>query len=64
MNSPEKDKVKDFSYPKFLQAVEGDHIVKDSIIFNVTAKEIKGQLNEEGRQIYGGTDFSYRRECG
>lgn len=52
-----KDRVKDFSYPKFLQAVEKDHLVPDSIVFNVTAKEIEGQLNEKGKQIYGGTDF-------
>ena len=53
----QKDQVKEFSYPKFIQAVEEDHLVKDSIVFNVTAKEIKGQLNEEGKNIYGGTDF-------
>ncbi len=52
-----KDKVKDFSYPKFLQALEEGHIVKDSIIFNETAKEIKGDLNEKGKEIYGGTEF-------
>ena len=52
-----KDKVKDFNYPKFIQALEEDHIVKDSIVFNETAKEIKGQLNEKGKEIYGGTDF-------
>ena len=52
-----KDKVKDFSYPKFLQAVENDQVAPDSIVFNVTAKEIKGQLNENGRQTYGGTEF-------
>ena len=52
-----KDKVKDFSYPKFLQAVENDQVAKDSIVFNVTAKEIKGQLNEKGKPVYGGTEF-------
>ena len=52
-----KDQVKDFNYPKFLQALENDYLVKDSIVFNETAKEIKGKLNEDGRKAYGGTDF-------
>ena len=52
-----KNQVKDFNYPKFLQAVEKGHVVKNSIIFNETAKEIKGSLNEEGQKIYGGAEF-------
>ena len=52
-----KNQVKDFNYPKFLQAVEKGHVVKNSIIFNETAKEIKGILNEEGKKIYGGETF-------
>ena len=53
----QKDKVKDFNYPKFLLALENDQLVPDSIVFNETAKEIKGKLNEEGKKAYGGTDF-------
>lgn len=52
-----QDKVKDFNYPKFLQAVDQDLLVKTSIVFNLTAKEIKGQLNEKGKTTYGGTHF-------
>ena len=52
-----KDQIKDFNYPKFLQALEKNHLVKESIIFNITEKEIKGQLNQEGKAIYGGVDF-------
>ncbi len=52
-----KNQVKDFNYPKFLQALEEGHLAKDSIVFNETAKEIKGKLNEEGQKAYGGTDF-------
>ena len=52
-----KERVKDFSYPKFLKAVEQGQVVPDSIVFNVTAKEITGQLNESGRQAYKGKEF-------
>ena len=52
-----RDRVKEFNYPKFLQALEDDHVIKNSIVFNETSKEIKGKLNEDGRQLYGGTEF-------
>ena len=51
------ERVKDFSYPKFLAALEAEHLEADSIVFNVTAKEIKGRLNEKGKEAYGGVDF-------
>ena len=50
--------VKDFNYPKLLQALEDKHVVKDSIVFNTTASEIKGKLNEKGQEIYKGTEFN------
>lgn len=49
--------VKDFNYPKFLQALEAKHIAKDSIIFNTTSQEIEGHLNEEGQKIHEGSEF-------
>ncbi|MCY4321362.1 MAG: ATP-dependent zinc metalloprotease FtsH, partial [Bdellovibrionaceae bacterium] len=49
--------VKDFNYPKFLQAIEKDQIVKDSIVFNEIAKEIKGKLNSAGQEAFGGESF-------
>ena len=52
-----KNMVKDFNYPKFLQALETDQVLKDSIVFNVTAQEIKGQLNQKGEEAYGGSEF-------
>ena len=33
--------VKDFNYPKLLQALEDKHVVKDSIVFNTTASKIE-----------------------
>ena len=49
--------VKDFNYPKFLRAVEKDQVIKDSIVFNEIAKEIKGELNESGQKEFGGKSF-------
>ena len=49
--------VKDFNYPKFLQAVEKDQVLKDSIVFNEIAKEIKGELNSAGQKEFGGKSF-------
>ena len=39
--------VRDFNYGKFLQAVESDEVVKDSVIFHTATGEIEGQLNDE-----------------
>ena len=52
-----RSEVKDFNYPKFLQSLEAKQVVKDSIVFNRTSQEIKGNLNEEGAKIFGGVDF-------
>jgi cell division protease FtsH len=52
--------VREFTYSKFLQAVENDHIMKDSIVFDTTTKEIEGQLNEAGVKVYGGKHFKFR----
>ena len=52
-----KKLVKDFNYPKFLQAVEKNQVKKDSIVFNEIAKEIKGELNTEGQRELGGKSF-------
>ena len=53
-----KDRVKDFSYPKFLQAVESSQIIKDSIVFNTISTQIKGELNDSGKKQFGGTHFN------
>ncbi|MBC6415532.1 MAG: ATP-dependent zinc metalloprotease FtsH [Bdellovibrionales bacterium] len=49
--------VKDFNYPKFLQAIEKDQVDKESVVFNTVSTEIKGKLNEKGQQEYGVADF-------
>ena len=53
-----KDTIKNFSYPKFLQAVEKDQVNKDSVVFNTISTEIKGKLNLEGQKEYGASHFS------
>ena len=52
-----KSQVKDFNYPKFLQALENKHILPESIVFNKTSQEIKGILNKEGEKQHGGSHF-------
>lgn len=49
--------VKDFNYPKFLQALEDKHIQSDSVVFNLTQKKITGKLSEEGQKLYAGEVF-------
>ena len=53
-----KDLVKNFSYPKFLQAIEKEQIDKESVVFNTISTEIKGKLNPEGQKEYGASHFS------
>ncbi len=53
----QKTQAKDFNYPKFLQAVEQDMVVKNSVIFNTTSKEIIGQLTPAGKKKFGGKNF-------
>jgi len=49
--------VKDFNYPKFLQALEDKHIQPESVVFNLTQKKITGKLTEEGKNLYAGEVF-------
>lgn len=51
--------VRDFNYAKFLQAVEGDQVVKDSVIFHKSTDEIEGQLNDAGIKSFGGKHFKF-----
>ena len=54
----QKVKVKDFNYPKFLQALESKQVFKESIVFNLSSKQIKGKLNKKGTEKWGGTEFA------
>ena len=49
--------VKDFNYPKFLQALEDKHIQPESVVFNLSQKTIKGKLNPKGVEKYSGEVF-------
>ena len=50
--------VKDFNYPKFLQALNSKQVLKESIVFNLSSKQISGKLNEKGTEKWGGTEFA------
>ncbi len=49
--------VKDFNYQKFLQAVDNEQVVKDSVIFHRTTDKIEGTLTEAGEKAFGGKKF-------
>ena len=49
--------VKDFSYPKFLQALSDKQVEVDSIVFNQVHNKIKGKLNLPGQKKYEGEVF-------
>ena len=53
----QQNRVKDFNYPKFLQALQEDQVIKDSIVFNTVSQEITGELTEEGQAALGGKTF-------
>ena len=53
----QQDRIKDFSYSKFLQALKDKQIQADSVVFYSKSQEIKGKLTKEGKAVYGGTDF-------
>ena len=57
MKQKENLQVKDFSYPKFLQALKSKHVQPDSLVFNQTQKTIKGRLNKAGMKKYSGELF-------
>ena len=56
--------VRDFNYQKFLQAVETDQIVKDTIVFHSATGEIEGQLNDTGQKNFGGKHFKISGNVG
>ena len=46
-----------FNYPKFIQALEKDHIKKDSVVFNTSKQEISGELTKAGAEAHSGKKF-------
>ncbi len=52
--------VQDFSYPKFLTAIEKKMIVPDSITFNRETGEIFGELTEAGAAEFTGKKFKIK----
>ncbi len=59
-----KDVVKEFSYPKFIAALEADKIQKDSVTFYTMDMEIGGKIKEEFREEFGGIDFKFAGDTG
>lgn len=51
--------VRDFNWPKFLQAATDGQVVKDSVKINQATSEIEGQLTEAGQKTYGGKHFKF-----
>lgn len=49
--------IRDFSYQKFVQALDQDEVIKDSVIFHQATNEIEGQLNDAGEKAFGGKRF-------
>ncbi|MGE3760178.1 MAG: AAA family ATPase, partial [Pseudobdellovibrionaceae bacterium] len=49
--------VRDFNWPKLLQAATDGQVVKDSVIIHTDTNEIEGQLNDAGQKIFGGKHF-------
>src|ERR1700722_17936410 len=49
--------IRDFSYQKFVQALDADQVVKDSIVFHQATNEIEGQVTDAGEKAFGGKRF-------
>jgi cell division protease FtsH len=49
--------IRDFNYQKFVQALDQNFVVKDSIVFHTATDEIEGTLNDAGDKAFGGKKF-------
>ena len=49
--------IRDFTYQKFVQALDQDEVIKDSVVFHQATNEIEGQLNDAGEKAFGGKRF-------
>ena len=56
--------IHDFSYNKFMQALDSNFVQKDSIVFHQATNEIEGQLNDGGEKVYGGKRFKISGNTG
>ncbi len=59
-----KEVVKDFSYPKFVKALDENKIVETSVIFFTSNGEIGGEVKEEFKKEFGGTKFRIAGDIG
>ena len=53
-----KSYVREFNYPKFVQALSDGEIKKDSIVFNTSKQEITGEMTPVGAEKHQGQKFS------
>ncbi len=51
--------VRDFNWPKFLQAATDGQVVKESVKINQSNAEYEGQLNDAGQKAFGGKHFKF-----
>jgi cell division protease FtsH len=51
--------VRDFNWPKLLQAATDGQVVKDTVVIHLNSNEIEGQLNDAGQKIFGGKQFKF-----
>jgi cell division protease FtsH len=49
--------VRDFDYPKFVDALEHQQIKSDSVVFYKSTGQIEGELTDAGQKQYGGQKF-------
>lgn len=56
--------IKDFTYPKFIEALKADKIKKDSIVFYTVEGEIGGEVKEEFVDEFGGQKFKFAGDIG
>ena len=53
----QKTNAPDFNYPRFVEALANEEIKKDSVVFNTSKQEIKGELTEAGAEKHKGAKF-------
>ncbi len=59
-----KSFVKDFNYPKFVEALSQGYIQKQGLVFDTTKKEILGDLTPSGVEKYKGKKFRIQGNVG
>ncbi len=56
--------IKDFTYPKFIKALDAKKIKEDSVVFHTVQGEISGEVKDEFKDEFKGQKFKFAGDIG